>query len=625
MHKNVVSQKSICIWDDNKEPELLKGFKLYRWNGYNNTDKTYSLFRYIEDNCNRLRSEYLKFIHDLGEREIAEKSLINHLELNNNLSYWWFTLFVEKSLYKSPISDSIRLFALEEIISKNNPEKILLVSSNKILKKILKDYCKKNNIKFLFKKVLDDRFKFLSVRSLVSYLPEWTKGILFLVKYFHRNWSIFAAKKNDWRISKNNLFVSSYFFGVSLEKANDGEFYSHYWNEFHYLVKDLKINTNWLQNFEVSPSINNSKYALEILNKINSNQEDSSHAFIESYMSLKIFLKVFKNWFKLIIKSYALDVRNLFQIGDSKMSIWPLLKNNWFTSMQGYIAVSNLIYIELFDEVLGSMPRQNKGLYICENQSWERALIHAWNENNHGKLIAVAHSTVRFWDLRYFCDERSYSLKTKNSMPQPNFVALNGEPAVNMYLSAGFRPESILKCEALRYGFLDDYKNYNKNKLDNVINNKILILGDYIHSETDKMLQLLIEANQLIDMDISYFFKPHPACVIDAKKYPSLNLKIVLDPLSKILSEYDVVYTSNMTSASVDSYYAGLPVIVMLNNHSLNYSPLRDQTNVKFVANKEHLSESLIFCLTNELINENKQDFFYLDPQLNKWRDILKS
>jgi surface carbohydrate biosynthesis protein (TIGR04326 family) len=108
------------------------------------------------------------------------------------------------------------------------------------------------------------------------------------------------------------------------------------------------------------------------------------------------------------------------------MSLWPLLQTDWETSMRGAAALINLLWIELFDRALCDAPRQDKGFYLCENQGWERAFIHAWRKHGHGELIAVPHATVRFWDLRYFTDPRTFGTLGAGELPQPDYVALNG-------------------------------------------------------------------------------------------------------------------------------------------------------------------------------------------------------
>ena len=111
----------------------------------------------------------------------------------------------------------------------------------------------------------------------------------------------------------------------------------------------------------------------------------------------------------------------------------------------------NLLWIERFDRALRDAPHQVKGFYLCENQGWERAFIHAWRKHGHGELTAVPHSTVRFWDLRYFADPRTVQSFGAARLPQADRVALNGPAAIEAYLDAGFPKEIIRECEALRF------------------------------------------------------------------------------------------------------------------------------------------------------------------------------
>ena len=105
----------------------------YLWNGYAETAAVHSLLRYVENHAERLRGKYLAWIHDLGESRIEGKRIIDHLAFLDGLSYWWMTLFVEKSFGKSlSMTDAIRLFALEDIVSDQKPGKLKLVSANSI-------------------------------------------------------------------------------------------------------------------------------------------------------------------------------------------------------------------------------------------------------------------------------------------------------------------------------------------------------------------------------------------------------------------------------------------------------------------------------------------------------------
>ncbi len=58
--------------------------------------------------------------------------------------------------------------------------------------------------------------------------------------------------------------------------------------------------------------------------------------------------------------------------------------------------MSNCLNVTLFDGALAAMPRQRQGLYLFENQAWEKALLRAWRRHGHGEIIGVQHATVPY-------------------------------------------------------------------------------------------------------------------------------------------------------------------------------------------------------------------------------------
>ena len=98
-----------------------------------------------------------------------------------------------------------------------------------------------------------------------------------------------------------------------------------------------------------------------------------------------------------------------------------------------------------------------------------------------------------------------------------------------------------------------------------------------------------------------------------------------MDPLGEILHHFDIAYCSNTTSAAVDAFVFGLPVVVMLDERELNFSPLRGHSGVRFVSTPGELAEAL---QTEGLItatNFDRYEFFYLDPELPRWKRLLSS
>ena len=101
------------------------------------------------------------------------------------------------------------------------------------------------------------------------------------------------------------------------------------------------------------------------------------------------------------------NIRDAFKPKNSAIDFWPLLKKEWIVSVRGSTAIRNCMFIELIDKALKATTQQKLGLYLQENQFWEKALLHAWRIHGHGFIIGVPHASVNFWDLRYCDDVRS--------------------------------------------------------------------------------------------------------------------------------------------------------------------------------------------------------------------------
>jgi surface carbohydrate biosynthesis protein (TIGR04326 family) len=441
------------------------------------------------------------------------------------------------------------------------------------------------------------------------------------------HWPLSRAEKSGWFGGDRSLFFCSYFDNVDPNAADQGVFNSYYWGGLFALLHRIGWQSNWLQLFSPCATVPTPKAAMNWVQRFNlQRQEQGFHTFLEAYLSWRIVLRVFSRWIKLALISRRLhEIKHAYCPPGSRFSLWPLMQWDWHASMCGSAAVSNLLWIELFDNALRDLPHQNKGLYLCENQAWERALVHAWRKHRHGQLIAVAHSTVRFWDLRYFADPRTIGSSGRHAMPRADFTALNGKVAVDAYLSVDYPKHAIVECEALRYGYLNELPArhaWSRSKQDPI---KVLILGDYMPAGTSKMLQLLEGAIRKISVRVICTIKPHPNCPVDPADYPSLHLNVVVDPLQKILHAFDIAYSGNLTTASVDAYLSGLPGVVKLDETELNFSPLRGKSGVRFVSTPEELAEALEPAGQDMATSPDRDEFFFLDPELPRWSRLLEN
>ena len=78
------------------------------------------------------------------------------------------------------------------------------------------------------------------------------------------------------------------------------------------------------------------------------------------------------------------------------------LEDDFKNSFFGKKLMSNLYLLNLIKTSFQRINKQKIGFYLQENMDWEFSLSWAWKRYGHGKLVGYPHSTIRFWDLRYF-------------------------------------------------------------------------------------------------------------------------------------------------------------------------------------------------------------------------------
>jgi surface carbohydrate biosynthesis protein (TIGR04326 family) len=284
--------------------------------------------------------------------------------------------------------------------------------------------------------------------------------------------------------------------------------------------------------------------------------------------------------------------------------------------MSGNVAISNLLYLSLFESAMSTLPCQENGVYLQENQGWEFGFVHAWKTYSYkDSLIGLPHSTVRFWDLRYYFDARLYDFSNMENIPIPNLIGVNGPVAKKMYLDVGWDKNRLVELEALRYLHLNDAESFRNVNSEGYKKNTLLILGDIDKSNTKRQIELLTNALQYIDEEVNYIIKPHPVCPILPDDYQGINYKVTNSPISELVDRCFLAYTSCTTSSSVDLYCYGIPVVTCLDVNSLNQSPLRHFKGVLFTNSAQELAKHIVKSLDVQKYNANTQtnNYFYLN------------
>jgi len=619
----------LLLWDLESSPPTTD-ITLVLWKRANFArEDMVSIPSLVEDNAEYLRKEYLAWVYAVGNFESTEGTVLGQLKLNDGFSFWWMSLFVEKCNFaKSPqIADAIKLLAFHDWIHSKNVKKISIASSNKNLVTCLLWLGKKLNIQVSWDRRYDkDQLPISLRRRILALAPLRLRAYGWL---FFRLVQIIPLRQlgvKAWRKSNATSTFISYFCNFSTSMASKGIFASQYWGDLPQKLTSDGFRSNWLHLYvaEGGGIFSGALKARKHLQALNANSSESGqcHIVLESFLTLGVIFKALRSWARIGRNEESLR-GSLNQLLGGSLWVAPLFEGDWALSFQGPVAINNLLYLYLLDEAFGSLGQQKVGVYLQENQSWELALINSWKSRGHGKIIGVPHATVRFWDLRYYFDVREYSNRSVDSLPLPDVVAVNGVVARHSYESAGYPSTSLVDVEALRFMHVS----VTHRKIDPIKfseNFTVLVLGDYLERVSREQLDLLKISFHYLPAYFQYIYRPHPRCPINKSAYLDMRMDWSNSSLEDLLDKSDVVYTGGMTSAAVDAYCRGIPIISMLDNSGLNMSPLRGCSGVYFVENSTELAHAISEVHENPKSKIIERNFFCVDDRLSKWGKLLE-
>ena len=257
-----------------------------------------------------------------------------------------------------------------------------------------------------------------------------------------------------------------------------------------------------------------------------------------------------------------------------------------------------------------------------EYQPWEVALIQAWNAAGHGKLIGVASSPIRFWDLRYFSDARSITpagLETKTQIqfrPVPQFLAVNSPISRELLETAGELTSRVIDVEALMYQYLGVHQTDDLNA-----SSGILVLGDFFPEMTERILAMVQSWIELNKGHQDIFFKPHPTNHHPVSNELMSGLIPTALQLSELFKTCSTVIAPSSSTGSLEAMCSGKHTISILDPTLLNFKPLSSMPDDLFVRNSYELQRAMRLATdTNKSVS---QQILHLDPSLPNWKSLL--
>jgi surface carbohydrate biosynthesis protein (TIGR04326 family) len=590
---------------------------LIYWQKYSADKNIKSIFNLIDENKEYVRNKYINFVNDISNTELPSKNLLNHFKINFRFSFWLMSSIYEKNPWKTEnIYEVLKIIILNKYITDKKVNSIFLYSDDQRLRTYLEHYANEHDIQITFNPTKN----FSKKNNAILFVKSMFSGLFYFAKYWRFNYRFFkkpSQKTNKSNNHKNALFIFSFFdnFKITTEQT----IYSNYWGQLHQILRDKKIKQNWMHLFISHKNTKNPIDAMNIVDSLNAQKNLEHHNLLESYLTYKILFKSVIIFFLLVIKTITFgNPKKIFTL-EKKISIWQYYSKDYFSSLVGPHAVKNILIYFCIDSAISNLPTQKKGLYLCEDQPWEKALISSWKKYKHGELIAVLHSpNLRYWDIFNFYPNNFYN---KNiDIPKPDKVALNNPLIVNEFKNF-YNKNEIIEVEALRYIWLDKIL-INKPK-KRKIKYKVLILGDYTYTTTKSLLDTYWQVHMDISDVFEFSFKPHP-------NQPMYNLYQTIKrenrSMEEIITSYDIFFCGNMTYASVDGYIAGLNIFVMKDLFSLDLCPLNTEQAL-FISTSEELIRNLDLIINDQDPNkdtENNKEILFINKDLNKWKKLLE-
>jgi len=618
---------NLLVWDSTEQPEENKYDQVVLWQELLLTEKAISIARLIDDNQVQLRHEYLAWIHRLGLTRIAGKTIREHLEVRPDLSAWWFSLIAEKCNFeKSPlITDAIKLLAFDLKV-KVPQHSVLTVATNcHELRKAFAIWCDAKKIHLVFKKAKNKRRVLSANKSIYTIAPKLVQAIIYLTHKSLTSLPLQGVGRNYWMDKTNRISFFTYLHNTPASAIRNGDYSSHYWGDLPGLLNELNYRSRWFHIWDKSSVLKNARAVARTIGKFNHHSNGQQvHIAAEAFIEPQVIIKTIMDWFKYALKATIISGRIRRSIKE-KCFLWPLFVEDWKESSIGVTGVMSCLYLNILENALGGLPRQKLGFYLQENIGWEAALIYAWKQGGHGKLIGVPHATIRFWDLRYYSNSGEYSQNYMFSRPLPDKIAVNGKAAEEALKGAGYSAKVLVHVEALRYLHLQGLGR-RTSKLSNHNNPiNLLVVCDYSHANTIYQLELLERALKQVRKAFKVVIKPHPTSKLNSSFNNANSWSVGQATIQDLIDWADIAYTGSATSAAVEAYLKGTTVITYSDPQSLNMSPLMGRSGIVFVRSDKELARALDSPVLSSEVSIESAKFFNIESDYKMWKDLIRN
>ena len=573
------------------------------WDDYSTRQDVISVPEYVEAHADRLRLHFAEFIDQVAQTPIHGRSVSELLLIRDDFSYWWMTLFASTRWDPtSNITHAVKLFAFAEICEQLAATTVSVRLSNQSVSAAIHTYCMSKKISIVEAPVSrkQSNSRLLQLRSIAA-----------VGKFAITHRRVKMLNGN----SGTKTLIVDHLVRFNASAIEDGRYDSQYWNALDNVLPTHTSGIGWVHHYVPGPrSISTTEQLLTTLNA----KSVSKHAQFESRFTASCVFPILRELRQLRRVARASRKRSsLFIDIPSGVDFTALFAEQWNESLCGSTAARHLIILRQQEALLKSLPTQKTGLFLCENQPWEAAFTYAWHKCGHGKLVAVVHAPIRFWDFRYFTLGRALheSPQTATSKPTPSVIAVNSEIS-RVFMEVAQAPANrICEVESLMFNHL-----IATTPAENSMKNVLLIVGDFFAHLNDRLINLVGNTEQIRTTNLEIVFKPHPmnSSLPDFSGLPSVQISTA--DLGDLLPLTHTAISCNSSTAALECFLYGVKTISYVDPEALNSSPLRGVLGAVFVTSSEQLNVALTDTQSR---NQENHSLLILDPSTPRWKKLL--
>ena len=621
----------LILWDSREEPP--RDCTVLLWEAFapdgvpadavpDRGPRIASLSELVERDADALRPRLLAFIAAVGRHRVGDRSVDERLEIREGLSAWRMTHFHSRPYTaRGRMHHAARLMVLETTIAAHRPSALVVRTADRGLARVCASIARHHGVACTTTRppraLRGPGLGGTSRRR----LKDATPGILLaaLAARDHLR-AARALHRREIRAdaAPPDVTVVDYWFRFGTDGS--AAFSSQYWTALVDALRARPGRTAWLHLLVDDRAPAALRGVRGRLAAMRAAERREDHSVLDGLGGWGALRGAIVDYARLRRRARPVaHARAAFAIPGTGASLWPLFAADWRHSLRGAEAMQACLRLRAIERHLAALPRQRLGLYLMENQPWEMALVSAWRRAGHGRLVGVAHSTVRWWDLRFLADAGEYA-PGPLAMPRPDLVAVNGALARAALERAGYPSHELVDVEALMY--LGGRRAGAGRVGDHHSPLRLLVTTDFMPEATARQLDLLADALARLRAPIEVTVKPHWR-----QHLPTLPAGVrVADgtrDLADLLEGADVLYASTITSASLDAVIAGLRVVQCLDPGSFDLSPLRGDPRVCTVRTGAELADALAAPVAPGG-GRPSGELLHLDGAIPRWRALLE-